>query len=87
MIGAMPLIVAMAEKYPAATFPANRSATTARPMTIPAAPAAPCTKRITISSVIDVVMAHSAEVSTKIATPTSNGPRRPSRSESGPVIN
>ena len=54
-IGASPLIVAMAEKYAAATFPANMSATTARPTTMPAAPAAPCTNRTAISTVIDVV--------------------------------
>ena len=85
-IGASPLMVAIAEKYAAAAFPVNRSATTARPTTMPAAPAAPCTSRTAISTVIDVVSAQITEATTKIATPTSSGPRRPSRSDSGPVI-
>ncbi len=62
------------------------SATTARPTTMPAAPAAPCTSRTAISTVIDVVTAQITEATTKIATPTSSGPRRPSRSDNGPVI-
>ena len=86
-IGANPLIVAIAEKYAAATFPANMSATTARPTTIPAAPAAPCRKRTAISTVIDVVSAQTALVSTNSPTPTSSGSRRPTLSDSGPVIN
>ena len=85
-IGAIPLTEATAEKNAAAAFPVNKSAMTARPMTMPAAPAAPWISRRTISSVIDVVIAHSAETTTKTATPTSNGRRRPSRSDSGPVI-
>ena len=85
-IGANPLIEATAEKNAAAALPANRSAMTARPITMPAAPAAPCTSRRPMSSVIDVVTAHSAETITKIATPTSSGRRRPSRSDRGPVI-
>ena len=49
-------MVAMAEKYAAAAFPVKRSATTARPMTIPAAPVTPCRNRTAISTVMDVVV-------------------------------
>ena len=74
-IGASPLIVAIAEKYAAATFPANMSATTARPTTIPAAPAAPCTNRTAISTVIEVVTAQTADATTKIADADQQRPR------------
>ena len=85
-IGASPLIAAIAEKYAAATFPANMSATTARPTTMPAAPAAPCTRRITMSTVMEVVTAQTTDAATNTATPISSGRRRPNRSDAGPVI-
>ena len=70
----------------AARVPVNRSATAARLMTTPAAPAAPCSNRNTTNTDIEVVIAQAAEVTTNSARPANSGSRRPSRSDSGPTI-
>lgn len=87
MTGTTPLTTITRVKPRAASRPLARSATTARPMTIPAAPVTPCRRRVAISTPMLGDSAATALATTASALPTSRGPRRPKRSESGPKTN
>jgi hypothetical protein len=60
-IGAAPLTSMSSEKNRAASRPEYRSRTTARAITMPAAPASPWTKRSTTSAYTDGASAHSSD--------------------------
>ena len=61
-IGARPVTSTMSENTRAASAPSNRSRTIARAITIPAAPARPCSSRSAMSAQMDGARAHSTEV-------------------------
>jgi hypothetical protein len=85
-IGAAPLTTISAENSRAAASPVAVSRTTARLITMPAAPASPCRKRSGTRTTTDGASAHRTEATTYSAIPTSSGSRRPNRSLSGPAI-
>ena len=69
----------------AAARPVTRSAITARPMTMPPAPAKPCTRRATASTARLGAIAQTTPATTHTAVLTTSGGRRPKRSDSGPM--
>ena len=70
----------------AARIPVNRSRTTAMATTATAAPARPCSVRVTVSRPIDGAAAQSSDITPWAASPMSSGRRRPNASDSGPMI-
>lgn len=75
------------EKKRTASSPRNKSRTTARATTAPAAPAIPWTNRNTTNTVTLGTNTHSTEATVNTAIPTNNGRRRPNASLIGPMIN
>jgi hypothetical protein len=59
----------------------------AKQIVIPAPPAPPCSSRNTSRVRILGALAHNIDASTNNVMATSNGPRRPRRSLSGPAMN
>ena len=86
-IGATLLNITSVANMRAAVAPSNRSRTTARAITIPAAPASPWRNRTTINAQIDGASAHSTDVALKATKPISSGRRRPRASLVGPMNN
>ena len=72
-------------KARAAAVPVTTSVITARPMTIPPAPAKPCTRRATTSTARVGAIAQTTPATTQTAALATSGVRRPKRSESGPI--
>ncbi len=73
------------EKKRAMATPSYMSRTTARAITMPAAPASPCTSRKATSVPTVGASAHSAVATTLTTSPASSGRRRPHRSLIGPT--
>src|SRR5699024_2720872 len=85
--GANIITSANREKNRTALSPLNKSRTTARAITAPAAPDTPCTNRNTMNTVTFGTNTHNTDVTVNTAPPTSNGPRRPQASLIGPITN
>lgn len=85
MIGATPDISIRVEKNRAISTPSYRSRTTARAMTMPAAPARPWSSRKPMSSWTEGAIAQIAVAPTYTIMPISSGLRRPQRSLIGPT--
>src|SRR5699024_3228862 len=85
--GANIITSANREKNRTALSPLNKSRTTARAITAPAAPDTPCTNRNTMNTVTFGTNTHNTDVNVNTAPPTSNGPRRPQASLISPITN
>ena len=83
--GATPPTVIISVNALAAARPVTTSAMIARPMTMPPAPANPWTSRARTSTGSVGASAQTTPAATQTDALTISGPRRPRRSESGPI--
>ncbi len=83
--GATPPTVIISVNARAAARPVTTSAMIARPMTMPPAPAKPCTRRAATSTGREGATAQTTAATTQTEALTISGPRRPRRSDSGPI--
>ena len=84
-IGASGMIAPSVAYSRAASTPEYMSRTIARAITIPVAPAMPCSSRRMSSTAIDGAAAHPSDEAMNSTSPASSGRRRPSVSLSGPT--